>query len=57
MIVSLLTYLHIKALIKFSKERNAYFKINSEGDLCTASKVVLFLFAVVFCLSACCLHD
>lgn len=47
MILSLLTYLHIKALIKISKERNAYFKINSEGDPCTASKVVLFLFAVV----------
>lgn len=48
MILSQLTYLHIKALIKISKERNAYFKINSEGDPCTASKVVLFLFAVVF---------
>lgn len=48
MILSLLTYLHIKALIKISKEPNAYFKINSEGDPCTASKVVLFLFAVVF---------
>lgn len=57
MILSLLTYLHIKALIKISKERNAYFKINSEGNPCTASRVVLFLFAVVFCLSVCCLHD
>lgn len=48
MILSLLTYLHIKALIKISEERDAYFKINSEGDAYTASKVVLFLFAVVF---------
>lgn len=40
MILSLLTYLHIKALIKISKEGDAYFKINSEGDPCAASRAV-----------------
>lgn len=60
MILSLLTYLHIKALIKISEESNAYFKTNSEGDPCTASRDVLFLFALFVCCFGgvvCCLHS
>lgn len=40
MILSALTYLHIKALITISEDRKASFKMNSEGDLCSTSKVV-----------------
>lgn len=43
MILSSLTYLHIKALIKFSKESNAHFKTHSK-----ASALVLFLISDVF---------
>lgn len=39
MILSALTYLHIKALITISEDRKASFKMNSEGDLCSTSKV------------------
>lgn len=46
MILSPLTYLHIKALIKISKEGSAYFKINSEGETCVASRDVVFLIFV-----------
>ena len=63
MILSVLTYLHIKALIKISKEQNTYLKINSKGDLWTALTVFLcvlyFFFPSTFypfvCLPAVCL--